>query len=50
MPRRVTATKTSLIKQIVDIDVALATRNDLTPEQRQKLQKKREHLERRIYK
>jgi hypothetical protein len=49
MPKRVTESKTTLVKKIVDIDYALASRKDLTPEERQELEKTRKRLERRLY-
>lgn len=48
MARRVTETKGAIIKQIVEIDVQLCS-GDLTPEERRKLQNKRDRLERRLY-
>jgi len=48
MARRITDTKDSIIKQIVEIDVQLCS-GDLTPEERRKLQTKRDRLERRLY-
>lgn len=48
MARRVTETKDAIIKQIVEIDVQLCS-GDLTPEERKKLQSKRDRLERRLY-
>ena len=49
MPKRVTESKTALVKKIVDIDCALASRKELTPEERKSLRTKRERLERRLY-
>lgn len=48
MARRITDTKDSIIKQIIEIDVQLCS-GDLTPEERRKLQTKRDRLERRLY-
>lgn len=50
MPKRVTESKTTIVKKIVDIDYALASRKDLTPEERKSLRTKRDRLERRLYK
>lgn len=50
MPKRVAESKTTLVKKIVDIDCALASREDLPPEDRRKLQSQRDRLERRLYK
>ena len=48
MARRITETKDSIVKKIVEIDVQLCSGN-LTPEERRKLQTKRDRLERRLY-
>lgn len=48
MARRITETKDAIVKQIVEIDVQLCS-EDLTPEERKKLQTKRDRLERRLY-
>lgn len=50
MPKRITESKTTIVKKIVDIDYALASRKDLTLEERRYLRAKREKLERRLYK
>lgn len=50
MPKRVTESKTTLVKKIVDIDRVLASPHDLPPEDRRKLQSQRDRLERRLYK
>lgn len=50
MPKRVAESKTTLAKKIVDIDCALASLHDLTPEDRRKLQSQRDKLERRLCK
>ena len=50
MPKRVTESKTTLVKKIVDIDRALASLRDLPSEDRRKLQSQRDRLERRLYK
>ena len=41
--------KSALIKRIVDIDVELSVRKDLTTERRRALEKMRANIERRIY-
>lgn len=48
MARRIAETKDSIVKQIVEIDIQLCS-GDLTPEERKKLQSKRDRLERRLY-
>lgn len=42
-------TKASIVKRIVDIDYELSANKNLTPEQRKKLHKQRDSLERRLY-
>lgn len=48
MRKSSTESKSTLIKRIVEIDVALCS-EDLTPEQRKALRAKRDRLERRVY-